>query len=197
MFPLLFSFFLTPRQPPRDVTADVQMLMVLLFLLAPLLSSPVGLLGALPPLIQFYMLFLAWPAPVFIQQFFSLPPPFLLWTPKILFKLFSHCSSTPSPLSLFSLPSVSLFLVPALICNLWMYPFMLSFSGPPASLRGSSSLGLRGVTPGWGISLLPYLLLPSLSYSPFNSLCLSISISLPYCSPLSSFFPSCSCFLLS
>ncbi|TNN60714.1 hypothetical protein EYF80_029058 [Liparis tanakae] len=44
--------------------------------------------------------------------------------------------------------SLAVFLVLPLICNLWMYPVLLSLSGTSASLRESSSLGLRGVTPG-------------------------------------------------
>lgn len=49
-----FDASLALRQSARDVTADVARVMVLLFL--PLLSV---YLVALPPLIQFYMLFLA------------------------------------------------------------------------------------------------------------------------------------------
>lgn len=129
---------------------------------------------ALPPLIQFYMLFLAWLAPVFTQQFLSLPPLFLLWPPCLLnpswlfffffftVNLIISLSSTPSILCLFFSPlflslllPVSVFLVLPLICNLWIYPFLLSLYGPSASLRECCLLGLRGVTPGWGISL-PY-----------------------------------------
>lgn len=83
--------------------------------------------------------------------------------------IFSPVFNSQHSLPRFSSPSLSLLLPVAVfsvlpvICNLWMDPVLLSLSGPSASLRGSCSLGLRGVMPGWGISLLPYFLLSFLS----------------------------------
>lgn len=134
--------------------------MVLLFLLAPLLSSPVAVLGGSPSpnsILHAFLgltgsrldstVFLSWPS------FSSLTSPLSALNPSSLvfetsvFGLFFN-SRHAQPLS--PLPSlrVAVFLVLPLICNLWMYPVLLSLSGPSACLRGSCSLGLRGVTPG-------------------------------------------------
>lgn len=90
------------------------------------------------------MLFLAWRAHIFTQQFFCLPLPFSLWLPCLLnpspvFLLTVNLGFSPfvnpssafllSPFFLRPFLPVAVFLVLPLICDLWIYPFLLSLLG--------------------------------------------------------------------
>lgn len=169
--------------------------MVLLFLLAPLLSSPVGLLSGAPSPNSILHAFLGLTGSRLHSTIFLSASSFSSLTSLLtksfltffftvnliirLFFIFQHSLPfSPSPLFLCLLLPDSVFLVLPLICNLWIYPFLLSLYGPSASLRECCLLGLRGVMPGWGISL-PYTSVFPFLFHPLTPSLISVALPLP------------------